>query len=622
VSAARAQTPAPRTRPQAGSPAARRPARTRAAIAGRPAPRRTTPASGRRPVPRRARRTRTSGLWWHRLAVVGGSTLAIVTVLAALMQPPTEAVQVPQPSDATGQAETTAGTLADATARYRAAVAEAAAFDAQAQHAREAGTAALTTVAADRVTVGTYAAAAYRRSTEERWPLARLSLDSPGTTSDVLHAHGLAEQLAAEQDAAVARAATAAVDAARYTDAAGAAEDAADAARREAADVLAEVRAAVAELDPTVSAQWAALSVSPAAAGQQATNATALADWQGYLSQLAVAGITPPPADALADAAHLPAGLAALRDATGEPVPGMATTFAGGRTVTVLPAETVAAVSAAFSQLGKPYLAGQSGPDGYSCGGLVATAWTQGGVGLPSDLAGQWAAGTPVPAGQLQVGDLVFSTDARSGLDDVGLYLGGTSVLSASADRWQVAVRDVPDLSKAVRVTVPATTPTAPPATGPGPATCSAPLPAPGSSAGPVSGAWGGWSNGRIPTDQLCTIAGGHRLRCDAAAAYTAMSAAYQAAFGSPLCITDSYRSFDAQVDAHHRKPRITAVPGTSNHGWGLAVDLCGGINVFGTAQTAWMQVNAGHYGWLHPDWARAGGRNPEPWHWEYGSLV
>jgi hypothetical protein len=227
-----------------------------------------------------------------------------------------------------------------------------------------------------------------------------------------------------------------------------------------------------------------------------------------------------------------------------------------------------------------------------------------------------------VPVGQLQVGDLVFSTDPLSGLDDVGLYLGGTSVISASADRWQVAVRDVTDLGTAVRVTVPATPPSPVPVTGTGPATCSAPTPAPGGTAAPVNGAWGGWSNGQIPADQLCSLGHGQRLRCDAAAAYTAMSAAYGATFGSPLCITDSYRSLDAQVDAHHRKPTITAVPGTSNHGWGLAVDLCGGINVFGTAQMAWMQVNAAHYGWLHPDWAQAGGQNPEPWHWEYGSLT
>ncbi|MFC7575861.1 D-alanyl-D-alanine carboxypeptidase family protein [Klenkia terrae] len=119
----------------------------------------------------------------------------------------------------------------------------------------------------------------------------------------------------------------------------------------------------------------------------------------------------------------------------------------------------------------------------------------------------------------------------------------------------------------------------------------------------------------------MCPIGGGQLLRCDAAAAYTALSQAYQRAFGTPLCITDSYRSFGAQQDAHSRKPGITAIPGTSNHGWGLAVDLCGGVNGFGTAQHQWMATYAGHFGWVHPDWAQATGENPEPWHWEFGAL-
>ena len=71
-----------------------------------------------------------------------------------------------------------------------------------------------------------------------------------------------------------------------------------------------------------------------------------------------------------------------------------------------------------------------------------------------------------------------------------------------------------------------------------------------------------------------------HALRCDAAASYAALADAFAAAFGPPLCITDSYRSFAAQVAAFRAKPRLAAVPGTSNHGWALAVDLCGGINV------------------------------------------
>jgi peptidoglycan DL-endopeptidase CwlO len=543
-------------------------------------------------------------------------------VLAAFAQPPTEAGQVPRSTDADGPGQVAATTLTAATARYRSALAEAASFDTQAAQARDAGAAAEAEVTADRAAVGDYAAAAYRRNLEERWPLAQLSVRSPGATADVLHAQGLAEQLGEDQDRQVGRAATAAVHAATYTDAAHAAETAAAAARHRATAVLTEIHDLVLTLHPTVSAQWAALANSPTSPDQRTRNAAALADWQAYLDQLAVGGITPPPTADLLDAGTLPAGLAPLRDAAGTPIPGAATAFTGGRTLTVLPAETVAAVSAAFSQLGKPYLAGQSGPDGYGCGGLTSMAWTEAGIGLPGDLAQQWARGTPVPAGQLQVGDLVFSTDPVTGLDDVGLYLGGRSVISASADRWQVAVRDVADLSTAVRVTVPPTGPPPLPATGTGAATCSAPAPAPGTTAAPVNGAWGGWANGQIPADRLCSLGGGQRLRCDAAAAYTAMSAAYAATFGSPLCITDSYRSLDAQVDAHDRKPAITAVPGTSNHGWGLAVDLCGGINEFGTAQTAWMQVNAGHYGWLHPDWAQAKGQNPEPWHWEYGSLT
>ncbi|MGY1854850.1 NlpC/P60 family protein [Modestobacter sp. SYSU DS0290] len=612
--APRPRAQAPRQRPTTGTraTAGRTSGTGRPRTAARPAPRRrTTPQ-------RPARATGALRLWWRRLGVVTGATVAIVTLMGSVVQPPTEAGQVADPARTSG----TAAALADAAARYRAAAETAARHTAQAQQARDAGAAARAEVAADRVAVGEIAATAYRRSTEERWPLAQLSLHSPATTGDVLHAQGLAEQLADGQDARVARVAQAAVHAAEYTDAATTAEERATAARREATEVLTEVRSLVAELDPLAAASWAGSAGAPVGPAQAADNAAALSGWQDYLTRLAVAGVTPPAAAELASAETLPIGLAAVRDAAGAPVPGVALTYAAGSTLTVLPAETVAAVSAGFALLGRPYLPGRSGPDGFDCGGFTSAVWAHGGFGLPVGLAGQWAQGTPVPEGQLQVGDLVFSTVGGTTLDDVGIYVGGSSVLSASADRWQVAVREVPDLRTAVRVTVPAGTPTPLPVAATTPPTCSAPVPAPGSDRAPVSGAWGGFANGEIPRDQLCSIGYPHRLRCDAAAAYSAMSAAYQATFGAPLCITDSYRSLGAQIDAHHRKPRITAVPGTSNHGWALAVDLCGGINVFGTVQTAWMQANAGRWGWVHPDWAQADGSNPEPWHWEYGTLT
>ena len=136
----------------------------------------------------------------------------------------------------------------------------------------------------------------------------------------------------------------------------------------------------------------------------------------------------------------------------------------------------------------------------------------------------------------------------------------------------------------------------------------------PGGGAGP----WGGYHNGRIPPDVLCPInaSGSHRLRCDAAEAFIAMDAAHRAALGRAIPVTDSYRDYDAQVEVYRRKPHLAARPGTSNHGWALAVDISvGGFNgeVF-----AWLQANAHRYGWHHPPWARIDGSKPEPWHWEY----
>ncbi|WP_427893081.1 peptidoglycan DD-metalloendopeptidase family protein [Kribbella sp. GL6] len=136
---------------------------------------------------------------------------------------------------------------------------------------------------------------------------------------------------------------------------------------------------------------------------------------------------------------------------------------------------------------------------------------------------------------------------------------------------------------------------------------------------GSASTGWGGYSNGMIPAGKLCAIASGHMLRCDAATAYLKLAAAYRAQFGKTLCITDSYRSYASQVSLYQRKPSLAALPGTSNHGWGVAVDLCGGIDKYGTPQYLWMKANAPAYGWVHPAWAEPGRNREEPWHWEFG---
>ena len=140
-----------------------------------------------------------------------------------------------------------------------------------------------------------------------------------------------------------------------------------------------------------------------------------------------------------------------------------------------------------------------------------------------------------------------------------------------------------------------------------------------------VGGDLRGYPNGMLPTDALCPLwgTGGEVLRADAAAAFDAMSHDYAAQFATPICVTDSYRSYDAQVAVALTRPTLAAQPGTSNHGWGVAVDLCDGIERFDSPAHAWMLANAVRFGWFHPAWAEPTGSKPEAWHWEYaGSVV
>jgi LAS superfamily LD-carboxypeptidase LdcB len=130
----------------------------------------------------------------------------------------------------------------------------------------------------------------------------------------------------------------------------------------------------------------------------------------------------------------------------------------------------------------------------------------------------------------------------------------------------------------------------------------------------------GDQANGNLEPGSLCPLwsAAGQRLRADAATAFNALSRYHAQTSGAPLCVTDSYRSYSEQVSVYHRKPGLAAVPGTSNHGWGLAVDLCGGVEEFGSSAYAWMTANAGRFGFRHPDWAQQGSSRPEAWHWEF----
>ena len=130
----------------------------------------------------------------------------------------------------------------------------------------------------------------------------------------------------------------------------------------------------------------------------------------------------------------------------------------------------------------------------------------------------------------------------------------------------------------------------------------------------------GQYANGFLPPEVLCPLrtVPGHQLTAAAAEAFDRMSELHMAQQGAPLCVSDSYRSYPEQVDVFARKPSLAATPGTSQHGWGLAVDLGCGAERFGTPMFQWLKANAPTFGFIHPQWAEPGGSKPEPWHWEY----
>ena len=488
---------------------------------------------------------------------------------------------------------------------------------------------------------------------------------------------------------------------------------------------------------------------------QDRRNHRALRAWVRYLHQVGAAAVVPPPAKQLANPRHWTAPLEPVRVAGFRPVHGVAQSrLPDGRPVTVLPSETVRAVSEAFHRLGLTEVPGGVAASTYACGGLVANAWGSSMVTLPADAATQLTDLPAVPRAVMQVGDLVVLGNRRTGRGETGVYVGRQLAIVADASTGTAAVRAL--TPRGVLAVRRPTLPTDKPAKGadavtaPTSGTCAtlsdASTSAPSDGSGPFvlpmaagsytlsagfgsagdrwsSGAhtgqdfaapigtpvmsagsgtvtiehpsWAGnlvridhgggvetlyahlsrvdvadgqtvrpgeqvgavgdlgnttgphlhfevrldgvpvdptqvldvpeapratYTNGEVPSNALCaaTPDGVQQLRCDAAVAFRLMSASFEQDNGTSLCITDSYRSRAGQELVHVQKPNLTATPGTSVHGWGLAVDLCGGIESFDTPEHAWMMTQGPAFGWHHPSWAEAGGSRPEPWHFEY----
>jgi len=98
-----------------------------------------------------------------------------------------------------------------------------------------------------------------------------------------------------------------------------------------------------------------------------------------------------------------------------------------------------AAVAAARSVIGDPYVYGAAGPSSFDCSGLTMWAWAHGGVSLPHSSQSQYASTTHVSLSALQPGDLLFY---YSDIHHVAMYSGGGMMIEAP--HTGANVREVP----------------------------------------------------------------------------------------------------------------------------------------------------------------------------------
>jgi peptidoglycan DL-endopeptidase CwlO len=116
-------------------------------------------------------------------------------------------------------------------------------------------------------------------------------------------------------------------------------------------------------------------------------------------------------------------------------------TAPGGQAMSA--AEITAALRAAVSRRGLPYVWGGAGPSSFDCSGLVQWSFAQAGVAMPRVAADQARTGPAVPVSQLQPGDLLFYyTDptAPGYISHVAIYLGHGLMIQAPQPGQSVEV--------------------------------------------------------------------------------------------------------------------------------------------------------------------------------------
>ena len=89
-------------------------------------------------------------------------------------------------------------------------------------------------------------------------------------------------------------------------------------------------------------------------------------------------------------------------------------------------------VETAKSYIGSKYVYGATGPNSFDCSGFTYYIYKQYGVSLSRTAAAQYKNGTAVSRSDLQLGDLIMFGPSASGINHVGIYIGGGKIVHAA----------------------------------------------------------------------------------------------------------------------------------------------------------------------------------------------
>ncbi len=107
-------------------------------------------------------------------------------------------------------------------------------------------------------------------------------------------------------------------------------------------------------------------------------------------------------------------------------------------------------VRLAGAQIGKPYIWGATGPNGFDCSGLVRFVFGESGVALPRTAQEQYGATVSLDPAALAPGDLVFlkhtyPTTPAEPITHVAIYIGERQVVTAPNVGSRVRVESIDD---------------------------------------------------------------------------------------------------------------------------------------------------------------------------------